>query len=119
MIPDGTTMNWHGHKLVFESENDQCRGCFFADKNECPDCDEGAWVEDNPNPWHTGTPTEEGWYLLYIHGVFDDKDRYIYEADYYGKDYYGSMVWAYKDEEWRDWEVVAYQKIVPYKETNP
>jgi len=65
--------------------------------------------------WHTGTPTEEGWYLLYIHGVFGGKDHYVYEADHYGKDYYGSMVWANKDDEWRDWEVVAYQKITPYE----
>ena len=66
MIPNGTTMNWHGHNLVFESENDQCRGCFFADKNECPDCDEGAWVEDNPSPWRKGVPTEEGRFYAVI-----------------------------------------------------
>ena len=46
MIPNGKEMTWNGHHLVFESEPDPCRGCFFADKNECPDCDEGAWVED-------------------------------------------------------------------------
>ena len=46
MIPNGTTMDWHGHKLVFESEKDLCGGCFFADKAECPECDEGAWVEE-------------------------------------------------------------------------
>ena len=66
MIPNGKTMNWHGHHLTFESEDDWCRGCFFADKNECPDCDDGAWVEDNPNPWHTGTPTEEGEYVVWM-----------------------------------------------------
>ena len=62
MIPNGKEMNWNGHHLVFESEPDRCRGCFFADKDSCPDCDEGAWVEDSP--WCTGIPTEEGWYLI-------------------------------------------------------
>ena len=47
MIPNGKEMTWKGHHLVFESEPNPCRGCFFADKDECPDCDEGAWVEDD------------------------------------------------------------------------
>lgn len=47
MIPNGKEMTWKGHHLVFESEPNPCRGCFFADKDECPDCDDGAWVEDN------------------------------------------------------------------------
>ena len=46
MIPNGKEMTWKGHHLVFEAEPNPCRGCFFADKDECPDCDEGAWVED-------------------------------------------------------------------------
>ena len=69
MIPNGEKMNWHGHNLVFESENDQCRGCFFTDKNECPDCDEGAWIEDNPSPWHTGLPTQYGEYVCLVHSM--------------------------------------------------
>ena len=64
MIPNGEEMNWNGHHLVFESENDPCRGCFFADKDECPECDEGLWVEKNSSPWHTGLPTKEGKYLV-------------------------------------------------------
>ena len=63
MIPNGKQMDWNGHNLTFESEHDQCTGCFFANKNECPDCDEGIWVEENPSPWHTGTPTENGTYV--------------------------------------------------------
>ena len=52
MIPNGKEMTWNGHHLVFESEPNPCRGCFFADKDECPDCDEGAWVEDNTEASH-------------------------------------------------------------------
>ena len=75
VIPNGKEMNWNGHRLVFESESSKCRGCFFGDKNECPDCDEGVWVEENP--WCTGTPTEEGWYLL----AFVEDGRRIYDAN--------------------------------------
>jgi len=45
MIPNGKTMDWNGHHLVFMSEPDPYRVCFFADKDECPDCDEWVWVE--------------------------------------------------------------------------
>lgn len=66
MIPNGKEMNWNGHHLVFESTTYQCRGCFFEDKDECPDCDEGLWVEENPSPWHIGKPTEQGWYFCLV-----------------------------------------------------
>ena len=72
MIPNGKQINWNGHHLVFESEQDSCRGCFFADKDECPECDEGLWIENNPSPWHTGTPTENGDYFVqYNHLTYD------------------------------------------------
>ena len=63
MIPNGKKIDWHGHNLSFESEPSGCRGCLFANKNECPDCDEGIWVEEG-YPWHIGIPTEEGEYLI-------------------------------------------------------
>ena len=72
MIPNGKEINWNGHKLRFESESYPCRGCFFEDKDECPECDEGLWVEDSH--WHTGTPTEEGLYLVKL------KEANLYET---------------------------------------
>lgn len=63
MIPNGKEIIIDGHKVVFESEPSDCRGCFFENRDSCPDCDEGIWVEEG-SPWHTGTPTEEGWYLI-------------------------------------------------------
>lgn len=89
MIPNGKEMNWNGHRLVFESEPDNCRGCFFADKRECPECDMGIWVEDSP--WYTGTPTEEGWYLLKL---VDEYGRITYDANYLRKGIKG-MEWKY------------------------
>ena len=58
----GKRMEYEGHHLRYQSD---CEGCFFDGKESCPDCDMGIWIEENPSPWHTGTPTEEGWYLLH------------------------------------------------------
>lgn len=99
MIPNGKEMNWNGHHLVFESENYQCRGCFFADKDECPECDEGLWVEEDHSPWHTGTPTEEGWYLC------------AYGDNFYCANYWQGGTWK---NQWAG-TLLAYQKIEPYK----
>lgn len=96
MIPNGKEMNWKGHKLRFESEPSSCCGCFFADKNECPDCDDGAWVEDSP--WYTGTPTEEGWYVCKMNG--DPMPEY-------DTDYFNGFSWRYYCAEC----IVRWQKI--------
>ena len=70
MIPNGQEIIFDGHNLTFESDPSVCRGCFFEDRDSCPDCDEGIWVEEG-SPWHTGTPTENGYYLC---KVFYDKE---------------------------------------------
>ena len=124
MIPNGKEMDWNGHHLVFESENYQCRGCFFADKDECPDCDQGVWVEKNPYPWHTGTPTETGEYLVCrvpeagylfrynqlcvfsdLMGILEHKIFYIGEV---GKNSFENITDS----------VIAWQKIEPYVEAS-
>ena len=101
MIPNGKQMNWNGHHLVFESEQDNCRGCFFADKDACPDCDEGLWIEKNPSPWHTETPTEEGWYLIKYKEAPNDPIQYAVEP--------------FKDGKWLHFSIerLAWQKIEP------
>lgn len=43
------------------------------------------------NPWHTGTPTEEGWYLLKL---VDEYGRITYDANYLRKGIKG-MEWKY------------------------
>lgn len=105
MITNGKEMNWKGHRLVFESEPSKCFGCFFDDKDECPECDEGIWVEDSP--WHTGTPTEEGWYLVALDLLPKVKvNIYRYETDYYNKRHKFNLF---------DSTVVAWQKINPLR----
>lgn len=111
MIPNGKEMDWDGHHLVFESTTYQCRGCFFEDRGSCPDCDEGLWVEENPSPWHTGKPTEEGWYLLALTTkVFNDKPFCVAYMD--GNHWLGiNDFYILVD------DVSAWQKIEPYKES--
>ena len=54
------------------------------------------------NPWHTGTPTEEGWYLITDSGILFP---------------YFTARW---DDMWKDCDIspkdiVAWQKITPYE----
>lgn len=73
-----------------------------------------AW-NNRTSPWHTGTPTEEGWYLV----AYQHKDKMTYRAVRFfleegldmefleseGGIYYPDI-----------WKAVAWQKIEPYKE---
>lgn len=66
---------------------------------------------NRPSPWHTGKPTEEGWYLAQVtYGYY-----FILEINTSGKfmvDVFGKRTELTKE----DIEcVVAYQKIKPYK----
>ena len=99
VIPNGKEMNWNGHKLRFELSPSDCVGCFFKDKNECPECDDGAWVEDSP--WCTGTPKEEGWYLLKI----KSDDEIIYDTDKLIQCLWG-LDWKYAHKEIIEWQKI-------------
>lgn len=97
MIPNGEKMDWNGHHLVFDIP---CRGCFFNDKDSCPDCDEGLWVEENPSPWHTGTPTEEGWYVCKMIGID------LYETQYFtGVNWNEEIIEAWQKIEQYEWRI--------------
>lgn len=62
-----------------------------------------AW-NSRSDPWHTGTPIEEGWYLLAVkHG---EKIHYNANRLYSGGEWFYSKLG----------EVLAYQKIESYKE---
>lgn len=65
-----------------------------------------------PSPWHTGTPTEEGWYFAQVtYGYY-----FVLDINPLGKfmvDAFGERTELTKE----DIEcVVAYQKIEPYRE---
>ena len=104
MIPNGKQMDWNGHKLTFESEHDRCSGCFFENKNECPDCDEGIWVEKG-YPWHTGTPIDE----------IKENDWYTFAYKWNGEIRYITVkepsFWYFTN-----CDTLAWQKVEPYKE---
>jgi len=71
-------------------------------------------LEELDDNWHTGTPTEEGWYLV----AYQHKDKITYRAvrfflekgldmeflDSEGGIYYPDI-----------WKAVAWQKIEPYR----
>ena len=67
-----------------------------------------AW-NTRANPWHTGTPTEKGWYLLALTTkVFNDKPFCVAYMD--GHHWLGiNDFYIFVD------DVVAWQKIEPYK----
>ena len=59
------------------------------------------------NPWHTGTPTEEGWYLV----QYEDIDKTFFVAwslERFGEELRPRMPQG----------TVAWQRIEPYKEKN-
>lgn len=58
-------------------------------------------IMDRANPWHTGTPTEEGWYLFRWH---DDKERW------FTIEYLTSEGIAKKDK-WGSFDNCKWQKI--------
>ena len=65
-----------------------------------------AW-NTRPNPWHTGTPTEAGLYVIAFR--FGDKIEHEIREMFYSPDY--GMTFGIKK------DIVAWQKIEPYKET--
>lgn len=84
-------------RYTIETENP-----IVTDGNKMFNCKDGKLrlkIVD-ANPWHTGTPTEEGWYLLA-----------------YGDNFYCANYW--QGNSWRHvWggTLLAWQKIEPYKE---
>lgn len=84
----------------------RCRKCnSTSDDYKTTEEAENAWNK-RPNPWHTGTPTEEGWYLC------------AYDTDIYLANYWVGSGWLkqYRAEgiDCRQ-GLVAWQKIEPYR----
>ena len=57
--------------------------------------------EEEQKRWHTGTPTEEGWYLLEC--SIDNSDEIYYVTDYWNNEV---GYWIYN-------RVIRWQKIEP------
>ena len=92
---------------VFSVVCDECESItYFGDVLDKEGTVE-AW-NNRTSPWHTGTPTEDGYYLLHMT---------IYDEEY-------DLCVDFKDGTWDDrkwgfgynYKILAYQKIEPYKE---
>ena len=66
--------------------------------------------EQEQSPWHTGTPTEEGWYLIAIR--FGDRIEYDSRKCRRTIDNNGNECMRFDGCN----PVIAWQKIEPYKE---
>ena len=104
----------------------QCKRCsasviVYADATRTDEYNETEVAEkwnNRPNPWHTGTPTEDGEYLVICQYVIDN---------YY---YREKLVWEFENGDWKnkqrltenycikELKILAWyeQKIEPYKE---
>lgn len=75
-----------------------------------------AW-NTRPNPWHTGTPTDEGWYLVAYECIHECKNKG--KLEYHTMHIFENEL-GYKDIRGRAsddvWKAVAWQKITPYEE---
>ena len=76
-------------------------GCFASGSTEEEAIE--AWNK-RANPWHTGTPKEEGWYLVALS---------VYNEQRYTVGYYPNDVLFFPKNEHM---ILAWQKIEPYKE---
>ena len=61
---------------------------------------------DNDSDWHTGSPTEEGWYLLECN--IGNSDKNYYTTDY----------WSNACKDWTVNRVIRWQKIEKGEEVN-
>lgn len=65
-------------------------------------------IQKTENPWHTGTPTEEGWYLIAFNYEFEEGVRYT-------TDYLKDGKWAFPMV--RDISKIrAWMPITPFEE---
>jgi len=66
------------------------------------------------NPWHTGKPTEEGWYVCFLK-IYLPKRMNPNEIEDYRLFYFDEEGYATNNILGEPHEIIAYQKIEPYK----
>lgn len=67
-------------------------------------------IQKTENPWHTGTPTEEGNYIVHFCGKDADGESYEYDEVHEYKDLLKYI--AIEDSHFK---IVAWQKYEPYQ----
>jgi hypothetical protein len=104
--------NWNANlyciNVYGKPKEERCQAEFFmrSDTQEKVIEEITSKWNKRPNPWHTGTPTEEGWYLLECK-IGNSEDTY------FTTDHWSNAVgyWAVNG-------VIRWQKIDEYKEKN-
>ena len=102
---------WHPKEYGITLGSIKCPKCGASTETYTDDYSAIEGWNNRINPWHTGTPTEEGWYLLaYKYG---GGTRIYYEVIRW------EGIWKDEDIGWDAQKVqdLAYCKIEPYKET--
>lgn len=90
----------YGHEYHFVTCKNHCLEGLYARGNTKKETIK-AW-NNRPSPWHTGTPTEEGDFLLLV-----DKGMPRYTLGRW------SGHWEFSNQDF----VIAWQKIEPFKES--
>lgn len=75
-------------------------------------CNSIDFLEELKESWHTGMPTEEGWYLIKLRN-----DSNWYRPNYYVVDYCsnptgenGKMMWS-NDDDWKEYPMVGWRPV--------
>jgi len=105
----GEARLWHPKEYGITLGSVKCNSC-GASTESFTDDDSAIEAWNKRSNWHTGTPTEEGWYLVAY-------NPWGYEDCPYGYD-----VMRFKERTWHttndtiiDPYLVAWQKITPYE----
>ena len=80
-----------------------CRKCNSAMLGDTKEEAIAKW-NNRPSPWHTGTPTEEGTYLVFIDNSF---------LNYVLVYWYNDVGWGIDNPS----DVIAWQKITPFEDS--
>ena len=107
-IPEGWAIGWRNAFKRYPKDSEYAWGM-----NAVIESIEAFPLEElEENPWHTGTPQEEGRYLVHLRGKHNGIE-YEEACDFeWLKDYFD-----FPDrDDYRVFEVVAWQKITQYKE---
>lgn len=80
--------------------------------NHIPKATDYPSIEIPESPWHTSTPTEEGWYIVAYKPYNRDDIGFGYDVFQFN-----GGCWYDSNGNWTDPFMVAWQKIEPFKES--
>ena len=78
-----------------------CGKCYCSTEKVCTYGEAVNLWNNRPSNWHTGTPTEEGWYLLKV----KSDDEIIFDTNRLIQCLWG-LEWKYANEEILEWQKI-------------